>query len=87
MSDESDLIERAEQETGTRATDDGSAAQAVLIGALARMMGQSNHKEHDDFAAGVYIQNADTIAAKQEADKMAAKVFMASLGIDVDLDD
>ncbi|MCA9982304.1 MAG: hypothetical protein KDD89_15775 [Anaerolineales bacterium] len=84
MSASSDLIERAERETGTRATDDGSAAQAVLMGALARMMGQSSHRERDDFAAGILLQNSSEIAKREEQERMAARLFMVSLGIELD---
>jgi len=84
MSASNDLIERAERETGTRATDDGSAAQAVLMGALARAMGMSGHAERDDFAAGILLQNSTEIAEREKSDKLAARMLLASLGIDLD---
>jgi hypothetical protein len=55
----SDLIERLEGETGQRwdANDGDNATMAGLIGAMARMMGNSRHEERDDVAAGVVMSH------------------------------
>ena len=79
----SDLIEKWERETGTRATDSGSFAQAGLMGELARMMGKSNHDARDDFAAGVLIQNSEELEKQEAAKRAQAEMFLASLGIDL----
>ena len=76
-----DLIEKWEQETGTRATDSGSAAQAGLMGELARMMGKSSHDARDDFAAGVLIQNSEELKKQKAAERAQAEMFLASLGV------
>jgi hypothetical protein len=55
----SDLIERLEGETGQRwdANDGDNATMAGLIGAMARMMGNSRHEERDNVAAGVVMRH------------------------------
>lgn len=57
MSAASDLIEEIERRTGRRFEEPGSPVITELFGALAREMGTSNHGEHDDYVAGVLIQN------------------------------
>ena len=76
-----DLIEKWEQETGTRATDNDSFAQAGLMGELARMMGKSNHDARDDLAAGVLIQNSAKLEKQEAAKRAQAEMFLASLGV------
>ena len=79
-----DLIEKWENETGARATDSGSAAEAGLMGTLARMMGKSQFDERDDFVVGLLIQNADEIERQEKQKQAQAQMFLASLGIDLD---
>ena len=82
MSNEAtNLIEKWERETGTRATDSGSAAQAGLMGELARMMGKSSHDARDDFVAGVLIQNSEELKKQEVVERAQAEMFLASLGV------
>jgi hypothetical protein len=59
MSTANDLIERMERETGQRIDDNGgdNFAMIGLIGAMAREMGKSSHRPHDDVAAGVVVKH------------------------------
>ena len=83
MSEASDLIDKWESETNSRATDAGSMAQAGLVGELARLMGKSTHDERDDLAAGILLTpSPESIEAERRKEAMA-KFFLASLGVDL----
>lgn len=84
MSRASELIERAERETGQRVDADGSAALTMLFGALARELGTSSHREEDDFAAGVVVQHQVGPAGKMEKarDDMLANMLVAGVSPD-----
>lgn len=64
MSAASDLIERAERESGQRINEPNSNAIAILLGALSRELGQHRFPERDDMAVGLLIQ--DEIANGEE---------------------
>jgi hypothetical protein len=63
-----ELIDRMERETGSRvdANNGDNPAIAGLFGALARALGQSQHREQDDVAAGVLIRHQMTPAFAEE---------------------
>jgi len=50
------LIERMEKETGQRVDDPNGMAITGLLGAMARLSGNSTHDEKDDLIAGIVIQ-------------------------------
>lgn len=77
MSAASDLIERAERETGCRvdADDGNNAAITFLVGALTRELGLAPHcGPHDDFVVGVVSQH------RMSADYAAQQTVRAMLG-------
>lgn len=88
MSAASDLIERMEAETGQRidSNDGDNLAMAGLLGAMARMMGQtpSSYRERDDVAAGLLIrhQMSPEYARKRESDRMLAQMLTAGMSPD-----
>ena len=88
MSAANDLIERMEAETGQRidSNDGDNNAMVGLLGAMARMMGQSppSYRERDDVAAGLLIrhQMSPEYARKQESDRMLAQMLTAGMSPD-----
>ena len=76
MSAANDLIECIERETGRRIDDENSIAMAGLFGAIARELGKSNHKEHDDVVAGVLVRHQVTPEYAQE---QASKEMLANM--------
>lgn len=86
MSAASDLIERMEQETGSRidSNNGDNLAIAGLLGALARIMGKSSHDERDDVAAGVVIRHQMTPEYKleQESERMMAAMLAVGMSPD-----
>ncbi len=73
------IIERAEREAGQRVDANGgdNNAIAALFGALAREVGTSSHRQHDDFVAGVLIQHrmSPAYAIEQRNDNMLANML------------
>ena len=86
MSAASDLIERMERETGQRidSDDPNNMAMAGLFGAVARMMGKSNHDERDDVVAGLLIvhQMTPEYRNEQESRQMIASLLSSGLSPD-----
>ena len=84
MSAASDLIEKMEKETGQRVDDANSMAMAGLFGALSRMMGKSQHDEHDDVVAGLLIQHQMTpeYEEEQRGKELLASLIMGGLSPD-----
>ena len=88
MSTASDLIERMEQETGQRidSNDGDNLAMAGLFGAISRLMEQSppSYREHDDVAAGVFIQHQMTpeYRRKQESKELLARLLSSGMSPD-----
>ena len=78
------LIERLEQETGQRIDDPDSASFAGLFGAVARLMGKSQHEERDDVVAGLLILHQLTPEYKneQESRKLIASMLAGGMSPD-----
>lgn len=83
MSAASDLIERAERESGKRWDEPGSNAIAILMGALSRELGQHNFSERDDMAAGILIQD-DIVNGKTKRQSRDTLVALLGLGLSPD---
>lgn len=79
-----DLIKKMEQETGQRWDEKGSLALSGLFGAVARMMGKSNHAERDDVVAGVVIQHQVSEEGRREQEAEAALVELLRAGMSPD---
>ena len=81
-----DLITRLEQETNCRVDDNGfdNPAIAGLFGAIARELGQSQHRKHDDVAAGYVIKHRMTPEYHQKAQADALLATLLSSGISPD---
>lgn len=81
MSKASDLIERAERESGARFDDpDNPNAMNILLGALAREMGKSSHDARDDMAAGIIIRDLiENGEAKRRADNALISLMLMGL--------
>lgn len=85
MSVASDLIERAERESGARWDDpDNRNARNILLGALARELGQHNFEERDDFAVGILIQDE---IENGEKNRRRAEALRTMLGLGMSPDD
>lgn len=84
----SDLIERAEKETGQRidSNEGDNNAIALLMGALSRELKQSpqNYKERDDLAAGILIKHrmSPEGQAEKENNKLIASMLLEGLSPD-----
>ena len=86
MSAGSDLIERMERETGQRidADDPNNMAMAGMLGAIARMMGESSHDEYDDVVVGLLIRHQMTpeYRNEQESRQMIASLLSSGMSPD-----
>ena len=81
------LIGRMERETGHRVDDNNFDNNAIagLMGAMARMLGNSSHDEHDDFAAGILIKAKLEETDEDRAHKaMRDAAILRAVGIDPD---
>lgn len=79
-----DLIERAERECGGRFDDERAGANVmnVILGALARKRGQSNHRPEDDFVAGVIVRHQNSAAGARERASDEALGRLLMMGVD-----
>ena len=81
----SELIERAERESGGNFDDpDNPDAINIIFGAVARAMGKTQHKELDDLAAGILIRDD---LENGEADRRRQKMLAALLCMGMSPDD
>ncbi len=82
-----EFIERMERETGCRVDDNNfdNIAMAGLIGNLARQLGHSNHRSHDDVAAGVVLRHK--MSPEGKAQERAGQALAHLLCSDVSPDD
>ena len=83
-----DLIERAERETGQRIDDNDydNNAMALLFGALLREMGKSpsSYKEQDDMVAGLVFKHQQTQEYQKEQESKKLMADLLSTGISPD---
>jgi hypothetical protein len=85
MNEASDLIERFEKETGQRIDDNDGDNMAVagLLGAMARLMGQTppSYRERDDVAVGVLIRHQMSPEGKLEKAQKELLADMLASGL------
>jgi hypothetical protein len=84
MSEADKLIERLERETGQRIDDPDSASFAGLFGAVARIMEQSQHEDHDDVVAGLLILHQLNPEYQNEQERRKLIAGMLSGGMSPD---
>lgn len=80
-----DLIERAEREAGCRVDDPNNPnALAILLGSLARELGQHQYQPKYDVVAGTLIMHQLGEAMERERQRDRIMLLMLALGIDPD---